>query len=180
VPDAEPSGLDAIKDRMARAKRTVPPPRHPGVPGRAPAPEAQQPPAATAGAPRYSAEAPAQLEPAPPEQPPEAPPPAAAGRPAHTAPEPAPRPRAAGAQQAPSRPPPPPIPLDEPLANLAVRVRRSLDMRVVHLVHELRRQRMIRSNKTELVEMLLWELPDEPDDNLAERLQRYRLAAPRP
>jgi hypothetical protein len=53
-------------------------------------------------------------------------------------------------------------------------------MRVMHLVHELRRQHMIRSNKTELVEMLLWELPEEPDDDLAKRLQRYRLAAPRP
>jgi hypothetical protein len=50
----------------------------------------------------------------------------------------------------------------------------------VHLAHQLRLQRSIRTSKTELVEMLLWELPDEPDDDLVERLKRYRLAAPRP
>jgi hypothetical protein len=60
-----------------------------------------------------------------------------------------------------------------------VRVRRSLDLRLDHVIYELRRQANVRTNKTELVEMLLWELPDEPGAELVERLTRYRQVVPR-
>ena len=166
--DTGRSGLDALTDRMARARRTVPPPRHPAPPADPTPSRDQDPPPIGESAPATPAPATA---PAAQEPPRAVPAPGASGRQG---------PPARAAQHQPSPPAPPPIPLDEPLANLGLRVRRSLDMRVTHLVHELRRQRMIRTNKTELVEMLLWELPEEPDDDLARRLQRYRLAAPRP
>jgi len=37
----------------------------------------------------------------------------------------------------------------------------------------------VRSSKVELIEMLLWELPDVPDDDLRARLASFRTAAPR-
>jgi hypothetical protein len=67
---------------------------------------------------------------------------------------------------------------DEPLANLAVRVRRSLDARLGDLIYELRRDG-VRTSKVELVELLLWELPAEPSADLRRRLADFRQHAPR-
>jgi hypothetical protein len=66
----------------------------------------------------------------------------------------------------------------DPLANLAVRVRRPLDKRLGSLVYKLG-ENEVRTSKAELVEMLLWELPPEPTDDFRRRLAAYRRAAPR-
>ncbi|OLB58140.1 MAG: hypothetical protein AUI13_07450 [Gemmatimonadetes bacterium 13_2_20CM_2_69_23] len=113
---------------------------------------------------------------------------------AHPRPAPAPRPPAAPASPAPhaprgSRRPPatphtPPTedrPItrpDEPIANLAVRVRRSVDDRLAELLHGLRGAG-VRTSRAELVEMLLWELPAAPDEALRARLIDFRTRAPR-
>jgi hypothetical protein len=67
---------------------------------------------------------------------------------------------------------------DEPTANYAVRVRRSLDDLVAWRLAELRRHGA-RASKVELTEMLLWELADADSDDLAARLERFRGYAPR-
>lgn len=68
---------------------------------------------------------------------------------------------------------------DEPVTNLAVRVRRSLDNRLSDLLHSMRRDG-VRSSKVELIEMLLWELPPpETPEGLRKRLADFRRAAPR-
>jgi hypothetical protein len=64
------------------------------------------------------------------------------------------------------------------VANLAIRPRRSLDNRLGDLVHALRREG-IRTSKVELVELLLWELPAEPNSQLRARLASFRRQAPR-
>jgi hypothetical protein len=66
----------------------------------------------------------------------------------------------------------------DPLANLAVRVRRPLDKRLGSLVYKLG-ENEVRTSKAELVEMLLWELPPEPTDDFRRRLGVFRRAAPR-
>jgi hypothetical protein len=67
---------------------------------------------------------------------------------------------------------------DEPQANLAIRVRRSLDFRLSDLVHELRRD-SVKTSKVEIVEMLLSELPPHVTDDLRVRLRGFRNRAPR-
>lgn len=67
---------------------------------------------------------------------------------------------------------------NEPAANLAVRVRRSVDDRLAELLFNLRRTG-VRSSKAELVEMLLWELPAEPTEEFRGRLATFRERAPR-
>jgi hypothetical protein len=67
---------------------------------------------------------------------------------------------------------------DEPLANLAVRVRRSLDDRVTDLIHDLRRQHGIRISKAELMEVLLAELPSAATPEFVSRVNKFRTAAP--
>lgn len=67
---------------------------------------------------------------------------------------------------------------DEPSTNLAIRVRRSLDLRLSDLIHELRHEG-IRSSKVELVELLLWELPTQLTPDLRNRLAAFRRLAPR-
>lgn len=67
---------------------------------------------------------------------------------------------------------------NEPLANLQVRVRRSLDGRLADLIHALR-SGGVRTSKVELVELLLWELPAEPSPELRRRLADFRQHAPR-
>ena len=67
---------------------------------------------------------------------------------------------------------------DEPLANLNVRVRTSLNERVDDLVYELRKQG-VRTSKAELIESLLASLPRHPTPALTERLSRFRRLAPR-
>lgn len=69
---------------------------------------------------------------------------------------------------------------DLPPVNLAIRVRRPLDDRLADLIHTLR-QRGVRTSKVELIEMLLWELPDPlaGADEVLERLGRFRVSASR-
>jgi hypothetical protein len=67
---------------------------------------------------------------------------------------------------------------DEPTANYAVRVRRSLDDLVAWRLAELRRQGA-RASKVELTEMLRWELADAESDDIVARLERFRGYAPR-
>lgn len=64
---------------------------------------------------------------------------------------------------------------DEPRANLAVRVRRSLDTELAEALLNLRRQGT-RSSKAEVIEMLLWELPGVTAADLERRLVAYRRA----
>jgi hypothetical protein len=67
---------------------------------------------------------------------------------------------------------------DEPTANYAVRVRRTLDDLVAWRLAELRR-RGTRTSKVELTEMLLWELADAAPEDIVARLGRFRSHAPR-
>jgi hypothetical protein len=67
---------------------------------------------------------------------------------------------------------------DEPTANYAVRVRRTLDDLVAWRLAELRRHGT-RTSKVELTEMLLWELAEADADNVVARLERFRGHAPR-
>lgn len=67
---------------------------------------------------------------------------------------------------------------DEPTANLTLRVRQPLDLRLAELIHGLRREG-VRSSKKELIEMCLSEFPLEPTDDLRDRLRRYRDSVPK-
>jgi len=67
---------------------------------------------------------------------------------------------------------------DLPSANLAIRVRRPLDDRLAELIHALRREG-VRTSKVELIEMLLWELPEDDPAGARDRLRRFRAFAPR-
>jgi hypothetical protein len=101
-------------------------------------------------------------------------------------PEPAPAPpRAPAAARPPGGAPrraPAPEPLrlaaDLPPVNLAIRVRRPLDDRLADLIHDLRRAG-VRTSKVELIEMLLWELPEGEREGVRKRLRRFREWAPR-
>ena len=67
---------------------------------------------------------------------------------------------------------------DLPPVNLAIRVRKPLDDRLADLIHDLRHDG-VRTSKVELIEMLLWELPDGQRAQVRERLRRFRDWAPR-
>ena len=67
---------------------------------------------------------------------------------------------------------------DLPPVNLAIRVRRPLDDRLAEVIHGLR-QEGVRTSKVELIEMLLWEMPDDQVPALRERLRQFRDWAPR-
>jgi hypothetical protein len=67
---------------------------------------------------------------------------------------------------------------DLPPVNLAIRVRKPLDDRLAELIHALRRDG-VRTSKVELIEMLLWELPEDDAPTARERLRRFRAFAPR-
>jgi hypothetical protein len=67
---------------------------------------------------------------------------------------------------------------DLPPANLAIRVRKPLDDGLAELIHGLRREG-VRTSKVELIEMLLWELPEDDVAGARERLRRFRAFAPR-
>ena len=145
------SGIDVMRRRMERASRQPPPPR------RARDAEDAPPPSSGEGV----GEAPA-------------PPAPAAAEPARaSAPPPA-------APRTPRRAQPDPVRLaaDLPPANLAIRVRRPLDERLADLIHALRRDG-VRTSKVEMIEMLLWELPEEDHPAVRERLRRFREWAPR-
>ncbi|MEQ8834339.1 MAG: hypothetical protein RIB67_07815 [Miltoncostaeaceae bacterium] len=72
------------------------------------------------------------------------------------------------------------VPADAAAVNLAIRVRRPLDDRLVDLIHELRGVG-VRTSKVELVELLLWELPtgEAAAADLIERLRAFRSKAAR-
>lgn len=65
---------------------------------------------------------------------------------------------------------------DDPLVNLAIRVRRPLDDHLVELLHGLRKDG-VRSSKVELIELLLWEMPADAEA-LRKRLADFRRTAP--
>jgi hypothetical protein len=69
---------------------------------------------------------------------------------------------------------------DLPPVNLAIRVRRPLDDRLVDIIYSLR-GRGVRTSKVELIEMLLWELGDDTGgiEGIVTRLGRFRAHAPR-
>jgi hypothetical protein len=67
---------------------------------------------------------------------------------------------------------------DLPPVNLAIRVRKPLDDRLAELIHALRREG-VRTSKVELIEMLLWELPEDDAAGARARLRRFRGFAPR-
>ncbi len=81
------------------------------------------------------------------------------------------------AEDPPQTPRPTRLP-DEPLVNLSIRVRHSLDERLVDLIHALR-QEGVRTSKVEMVELLLWELPATPSPELRRRLATFRQQAPK-
>jgi len=66
----------------------------------------------------------------------------------------------------------------EPTANLTLRVRQHLDSRLARQVFELN-QHGWHTSKVEIIEMLLFEMPDQLDGDLVARLQSFRSAAPR-
>jgi hypothetical protein len=147
------SGIDVMRRRMERASRQPPPPRR--------ARDADDAPAGGVGEGTAA-------------------PPLATTEPV-VAPAPAP-PAAAAAPVPRRRPRPGPAPVrlaaDLPPANLAIRVRRPLDDRLAELIHSLRRDG-VRTSKVEMIEMLLWELPEEDHPAVRERLRRFREWAPR-
>jgi hypothetical protein len=102
--------------------------------------------------------------------------------PAEGGPSSAPAPVRPPARRAPARPAPSPAPLrlapDLPPVNLAIRVRKPLDDRLAELIHDLRRDG-VRTSKVELIEMLLWELPEREPARVRERLRAFRACAPR-
>ena len=158
----QPSGIEEMRRRMERASRRPPPPRRAASAAPVPIEEAAaaEPVAAPAVDPSAGERAPA------------------------TAPA---RPRAARAATGRTRrrsagegggaAEPERLAADLPPVNLAIRVRRPLDERLVELIHQLRREG-VRTSKVELIEMLLWELP-EGAPALTERLARFRRFAPR-
>ena len=66
----------------------------------------------------------------------------------------------------------------ERFVQLGVRVRAAFDERLDELLYQFRRQG-VRTSKAELVELLLSELPPEPDNDLRARLASFRRHAPR-
>ena len=142
-------GIEAMRERMARASRKPPPVRRAPVSAGTTSPPPGPPAPMAADATAAAVDEPS------------------AARQARTSRR---RPAASGMRLAPDLPP----------VNLAIRVRRPLDDRLVDLIHELR-GRGVRTSKVELIEMLLWELPEAPGgaDNLMERLGRFRESAPR-
>lgn len=146
---AEQAGIDLMRRRIERASRQPPPPRR------------------------------ASAEPADASREPASPPAAAEGETAV-----APTPSADGAPRARTtrtrRTAPARLRLGADVApvNLAIRVRRPLDDRLADIIHGLRGQG-VRTSKVELIEMLLWELPDDELAQVRERLRQFRDWAPR-
>ena len=181
MPDQE--GLDALRGRVERRTRAVPPPRNPR--------HASQPLPTTATAPTDATETagPIREERGSAGSEPVVNPPAldsSAGAPPKPT-EPAPTPPAGVAVPAPPPDRSPPVPDlrsniaatgTEPTANLTLRIRQSLDLRLAELTHGLRREG-VRSSKKELIEMCLFELPTEPTEHLRSRLRSYRENVPK-
>lgn len=185
---AEQEGLDQLRGLVERRARSVPPPRRPrqaeeskeavpteprepppagvegdtesrGSGGPEPAWEGPTMPPSTVAAPPVPDEHPVTDA-----APPEPPAPDAAKR------AQSPQPGDLGARSA--------VTGTEPTANLTLRIRQSLDLRLVELLHSLRREG-VRSSKKELIEMCLSELPLEPSEHLRARLRAYRDIVPK-
>ncbi len=153
-----PSGLEVLQSRVQRRSRSVPPPRR----QRSDDPPATESQAAANDA---AGESQPRAEPAIPTAP------------AGTPPAPSRRRRSPTTASI-ERSERPTTSADEPVTNLAVRVRRSLDDRLSDILHALRKDG-VRSSKVELIEMLLWELPPDASDSFRRRLADFRAAAPR-
>ena len=142
-----------MRRRIERASRQPPPPRRAAEP----APEPASSTDAAAAPIVESVSAPALT---------------AAGGGGEASPAPAPR-------RARSRPPARMrLSADLPPVNLAIRVRKPLDDRLADVIHQLRGDG-VRTSKVELIEMLLWEMPDDQPAALRERLRQFRDWAPR-
>ena len=148
---ADQPGIDLMRRRIERASRQAPPSRRPAGP-----PEES----ASDGAPAAPAAVPEALD-----SEPSATRPAAPRRPAPA--------RARSRAAAPIR-----LEADLPAVNLAIRVRKPLDDRLAEVIHQLRGDG-VRTSKVELIEMLLWEMPDDAPTTLRERLRQFRDWAPR-
>jgi hypothetical protein len=147
------NGLAALRSKVERRSRQVPPPRTAAAP--LPATESGN---AQEGGEIVGESASIEAAPTPPAP--------------RTRPRRSPAPPVQAGERHPQTSP------DEPSANLAIRVRRSLDERLNELIFDLRRDG-IKTSKVELVEMLLWELPPRPGASLTDRLASFRRAAPR-
>lgn len=150
------SGIDLMRRRMERASRRPPAPRRAAeaMPAAAPA-------VGEGGAPAVDGAAA----------------PSAAAAAAPTAPAPV-RARQDAARRRPPAATAARLAPDLPPVNLAIRVRKPLDDRLAELIHSLRREG-VRTSKVELIEMLLWELPEDDSAGARERLRRFRSFAPR-
>ena len=201
---ADDAGIDALADKLTRRTRNVPPPRHappprspalPAAPAAAPTAAPPGPPAAAEPDPQAQVPTPAApspdvstatptLGPAPTAEsgtravgpPPDSVP---SHREADTpdAPDPratsrAGRPRSQ-ASPAPARER---VPLAGGETHLTLRVPKALDDELVDRIYSLRRERGLRSTKTELVKMFLWGLRDESDEELERKVRAYRRA----
>lgn len=186
---AEQEGLDQLRGLVERRARSVPPPRRPrhiddsaATPGQATSEPAPQPPIVEPDAEPRGSGVPEAAE----ERPNMAQPPAAAA-PVGNSPSVPSEIQREGAEPLPvpaesPRPNDPPASAThigpEPTANLTLRIRQSLDLRLVELLHGLRRDG-VRSSKKELIEMCLSELPFEPGAQLRARLRAYRETVPK-
>jgi hypothetical protein len=148
---ADQPGIDLMRRRIERASRQAPPSRRPAEP--------------PAGGPA----APVEVSPVP--APAALPPEAAVAPPAPVA-----RRRASARSAAAATPVR--LGADLPPVNLAIRVRKPLDDRLAEVIHQLRGTG-VRTSKVELIEMLLWEMPDDEPSAIRERLRRFRDWAPR-
>jgi len=159
------SGIDLMRRRMERASRRPPPPRRARTDeeGAAAAPDPRR--MGEGGEATGVAQDAAPTAPARPAR--------ARRRAAGVAPTDARR-ESAESAEAPGRRLAP----DLPPVNLAIRVRKPLDDRLADLIHALRREG-VRTSKVELIEMLLWELPEDRPQAVRERLRGFRACAPR-
>lgn len=188
---ADDNGMDRLNQRMARGQRAIPPSRRPAPPAPSSASSEEAAPARKAAAPVERVEpadaalvdGPAvSLAPTGTEK--DVPAPGAHEMPMSPQSTPSaivhPSPISGASLSKTERPGGSSLRLKsgEPQANLAVRVRRSLDLRLDDLLHDLR-HRELRSSKAELVEMLLWELPSVVTVDLEDRLDRFRHAGGR-
>lgn len=154
---ADQPGIDLMRRRIERASRQAPPSRRPVQTG-------ESEPDRTAAAAPDPTPTPPTTDVAPAAVPAPASASGVGGRSAHAR-----RARAA----APVR-----LGADLPPVNLAIRVRKPLDDRLAEVIHQLRGDG-VRTSKVELIEMLLWEMPDDEPSAIRERLRRFRDWAPR-
>jgi hypothetical protein len=143
-----PDGIDLMRSRMQRGRRTPPPPRRTVT-------EATQ----TVSDPE---------------------PVVKVGETTTVVAPPVPRPGQKPVRRAPAVPVRrwrPEVAHGSPTANLALRVRQPLDDHLADVVHAFRREG-VRTSKVELVEMLLWELP-QTHTELRTRLAEFRQTAAR-